>query len=75
MTDNVTSVPVVYEGALPDLFAERQGVVMEGTMQPGGTFVARQVLAKHDETYLPREVVEALQASGEWRGPELDEAE
>lgn len=69
VTDNAASVPVVYTGTLPDLFRERQGVVTEGTMRADGTFEAREVLAKHDETYLPREVVEALQRSGEWRGP------
>jgi len=70
ITDNVASVPVVYVGTLPDLFRERQGVVTEGVMRDDGIFEAREVLAKHDETYMPREVVEALQRSGEWRGPD-----
>jgi len=69
VTDNVASVLVVYVGTLPDLFRERQGVVTEGVMRTDGVFEAREVLAKHDETYMPREVVEALQRSGEWRGP------
>ncbi len=70
VTDGAATIPVTYEGTLPDLFGDRQGVVIEGTMQPSGIFVARHVLAKHDETYMPREVVEALRASGDWRGPE-----
>ncbi len=69
VTDNAASVPVTFEGTLPDLFSERQGVVIEGTMGQDGVFEAHEVLAKHDETYMPREVVEALQRSGEWRGP------
>jgi len=69
VTDNVASVPVIFDGTLPDLFRERQGVVTEGTLRADGVFVAREVLAKHDETYMPREVVEALRRSGEWRGP------
>jgi cytochrome c-type biogenesis protein CcmE len=75
ITDGAASVPVVYDGTLPDLFRERQGVVTEGTMGHDGVFVAREVLAKHDETYMPREVVEALQRSGEWRGPAPSEPE
>ncbi len=70
VTDGAARVPVSFEGALPDLFGERQGVIVQGVMAPDGTFEARHVLAKHDETYMPREVVEALRASGEWRGPE-----
>lgn len=70
ITDGVASVPVAFEGTLPDLFRERQGVVTEGVLGADGTFTAHEVLAKHDETYMPREVVEALQRSGEWRGPD-----
>lgn len=70
VTDGAASVPVAYQGSLPDLFGERQGVVTEGTYGADGVFEAREVLAKHDETYMPREVVEALQRSGEWRGPD-----
>ena len=69
VTEGAATVPVTYEGTLPDLFRERQGVVTEGVFGDDGVFVAHEVLAKHDETYMPREVVEALQRSGEWRGP------
>ncbi len=68
ITDLSESVPVVYKGILPDLFREGQGVVTEGTLGPDGIFVASEVLAKHDETYMPPEVAEALRASGQWRG-------
>ena len=67
ITDGAQSVPVSYRGILPDLFREGQGVITVGSMGPGGTFVAREVLAKHDENYLPREVVDALKESGQWR--------
>jgi cytochrome c-type biogenesis protein CcmE len=67
VTDLAQSVPVTYQGILPDLFREGQGVITVGNMSPGGTFVAREVLAKHDENYLPREVVDALKESGQWR--------
>jgi len=70
VTDGVASVPVRFDGSLPDLFRERQGVVTEGVYGGDGIFQAHEVLAKHDETYMPREVVEALQRSGEWRGPD-----
>lgn len=67
VTDTVESVPVVYAGLLPDLFREGQGVVTEGTLGPDRVFVADTVLAKHDETYLPREVVDDLKARGLWK--------
>jgi cytochrome c-type biogenesis protein CcmE len=67
ITDNAKTVPVSYRGLLPDLFREGQGVVTEGEFGPDGQFVAARVLAKHDETYMPKEVVEALKKSGEWR--------
>lgn len=70
VTDNVMQTEVLYDGALPDLFREGQGVVAEGQWQEGGPFVATRVLAKHDETYMPREVAEALKARGEWKGPQ-----
>jgi cytochrome c-type biogenesis protein CcmE len=57
-------VAVSYEGVLPDLFREGQGVVTEGTLKPDGLFEADTVLAKHDETYMPPEVAKALQAKG-----------
>jgi cytochrome c-type biogenesis protein CcmE len=59
VTDGAAAVPVAYRGILPDLFREGQGVVVEGVMR-GGTFEAASVLAKHDETYMPREVKAAL---------------
>jgi cytochrome c-type biogenesis protein CcmE len=67
VTDTARSLPVVYKGILPDLFREGQGVVAEGTMSPDGVFVAAEVLAKHDEKYMPREVVDALKKSGRWQ--------
>lgn len=70
VTDNATDIVAHYTGILPDLFNEGQGVVAEGSIGPDGTFRATNVLAKHDENYIPKEVVEALKASGEWR-PEV----
>ena len=58
---------VSYQGDLPDLFREGQGVVAQGAFDEAGVFRARQVLAKHDENYMPKEVVEALKEQGEWR--------
>ena len=66
VTDGAHSINVAYRGILPDLFREGQGIVAEGTFQ-NGTFTAREVLAKHDENYMPPEVVEALKKSGEWQ--------
>jgi cytochrome c-type biogenesis protein CcmE len=68
ITDLSKSVPVTYRGILPDLFREGQGVVAEGRLNGAGVFEAREVLAKHDETYMPPEVAEALKAAGQWRG-------
>lgn len=68
ITDLTASIPVTYEGILPDLFREGQGVVAEGVLQPDGVFRATRVLAKHDETYMPPEVADALKKSGQWRG-------
>jgi cytochrome c-type biogenesis protein CcmE len=67
ITDGRTSVPVRYAGALPDLFREGQGVVALGARGADGVFVATQVLAKHDERYMPREVVDALKRAGRWK--------
>lgn len=64
VTDTLQKVPVSYEGILPDLFREGQGVVAEGTLGPDGRFVADTVLAKHDETYMPPEVAKALKEKG-----------
>lgn len=68
VTDLKNEVEVIYEGILPDLFREGQGVVVEGRLLPGGVFRADGVLAKHDETYMPPEVAEALKESGRWQG-------
>lgn len=68
VTDGAAEVLVRYEGLLPDLFREGQGVVCEGEWTPGQAFNADRVLAKHDETYMPREVAEALKQRGEWKG-------
>lgn len=68
ITDLAESVPVTYKGLLPDLFREGQSVITEGALGAGGIFVAREVLAKHDETYMPPEVVDALKEAGQWRG-------
>ena len=70
VTDGVASTEVRYDGVLPDLFREGQGVVTQGVYQPGAVFEANEVLAKHDETYMPREVAETLKNRGEWRGGE-----
>ena len=59
VTDTAKTIPVVYEGILPDLFKEGKGVVAQGQLQ-GGVFMAREVLAKHDENYMPPEAAEAL---------------
>lgn len=69
VTDMANSVAVNYTGILPDLFREGQGIVAEGRLQ-NGVFVADEVLAKHDETYMPPEVAEALKKSGQWKGAE-----
>ena len=67
VTDLQKTVPVVYRGLLPDLFREGQGVIAEGTLGSDGTFTARDVLAKHDENYMPPEVARALKESGRWK--------
>ena len=72
VTDGRASVEVAYTGILPDLFREGQGVVTLGTMRPDGTFRASEVLAKHDETYMPKDVADALKKAGMWdptKGP------
>lgn len=65
--DGGGKVKVVYDGILPDLFREGQGVVTEGTLGADGVFVADSVLAKHDETYMPKEVADSLKAQGVWQ--------
>jgi cytochrome c-type biogenesis protein CcmE len=68
VTDLQASVPVTYRGILPDLFREGQGVVAQGTLGADGVFTAKDVLAKHDETYMPPEVAAAIKKSGQWKG-------
>lgn len=68
VTDTKTTVPVAFKGVLPDLFAEGAGVVAMGQMQDG-TFVATEILAKHDEKYMPKEVIDALKAQGVYKAP------
>jgi len=67
ITDGEHDIGVVYQGLLPDLFREGQGAVAEGKLRSDGVFTASSVLAKHDENYMPREVVDALKKSGHWQ--------
>ena len=67
ITDNAHDVAVTYQGQVPDLFREGQGVVAEGVLEAPGKFHADTILAKHDERYMPREVVDALKKQGRWR--------
>jgi cytochrome c-type biogenesis protein CcmE len=68
VTDLANVIPVTFTGILPDLFRQGQGVVAEGRLRADGVFVATEVLAKHDETYIPADVVDALKAAGKWQG-------
>ena len=70
VTDTATTVPVRYQGILPDLFKEGKGVVAQGQLQ-GGVFVAREVLAKHDENYMPPEAADALYKAQHGEGSKL----
>ena len=74
VTDLTSVVKVSYKGVLPDLFREGQGVVAEGRLSADGVFVASEVLAKHDENYMPREVADALKKSGRWKHAEKEAA-
>jgi len=67
VTDGSSAVRVAYAGILPDLFREGQGVVANGALRADGTFLATEILAKHDETYMPREVADALKKAGRWK--------
>jgi cytochrome c-type biogenesis protein CcmE len=67
VTDGKNSIRVAYQGLLPDLFREGQGVVTEGALDGGGLFKADSVLAKHDENYMPKEVADALKKQGHWK--------
>jgi len=73
VTDGAKDMQVAYTGLLPDLFRSGQGVVTEGALDGKGGFVATNVLAKHDENYMPKEVVESLKARGEWQREPLAE--
>jgi len=68
VADRRASSPVAFKGELPDLFREGQGVVAIGAYDEAGVFVATQILAKHDERYMPPELAAALKKEGEWRG-------
>ena len=68
VVDAQSAIAVRYQGLLPDLFREGQGVVTEGVLEASGVFKADTVLARHDETYMPREVADALKAQGHWQG-------
>jgi len=68
VTDNQATTSISYQGDLPDLFREGQGIVAEGAFDAQGQFVAKRVLAKHDEKYMPKEVADAIKEQGEWRG-------
>jgi len=70
ITDTENSITITYEGILPDLFREGQGVVAKGQLTNENLFVADEVLAKHDENYMPPEVKEALEAKGYWKHTE-----
>jgi cytochrome c-type biogenesis protein CcmE len=67
VTDGKNGIAVNYQGVLPDLFREGQGVVAEGALDANGRFKADSILAKHDETYMPKEVADALKRSGHWK--------
>jgi cytochrome c-type biogenesis protein CcmE len=67
VTDTAKTTKVDFRGVLPDLFREGQGIVAEGVLNPGGGVSADTVLAKHDEKYMPKEVVDALKAQGVWK--------
>ncbi len=67
LTDNLNRVKVRYEGILPDLFREGQGIVARGRLTPNGVIQAQEVLAKHDENYMPPEVAASLKQAGVWQ--------
>lgn len=68
VTDGAADVKVFYTGLLPDLFREGQGVIAEGAFKNDGNFYADRILAKHDENYMPKEVVDSLKKTGQWKG-------
>jgi cytochrome c-type biogenesis protein CcmE len=67
VTDGAVTLPVTYKGILPDLFREGQGVISEGALDSSGVFHADTVLAKHDETYMPKAVADELKKEGHWK--------
>ena len=67
VTDTRNTVRIAYRGILPDLFREGQGIVAQGTLRADGVFLASEVLAKHDEKYMPPEVADALKKAGRWK--------
>jgi cytochrome c-type biogenesis protein CcmE len=73
VTDQISAITVSYNGILPDLFREGQGVVTEGKLQEDGSFIADTVLAKHDENYMPRELAESLKEKGVKLGKSAEE--
>lgn len=68
VTDGGATIPVRFTGVLPDLFGEGQGMIGTGSME-GEVFIAREILAKHDESYMPREVIESLKEQGVYEDP------
>lgn len=70
VTDGAHSVPIRYDGILPDLFREGQGVIAEGALEADGIFVASNVLAKHDENYIPKELEDIMKEKNVWKGEE-----
>ncbi len=68
LTDNAENINIEFSGILPDLFREGQGIIAMGKLNPQGIFVAEEVLAKHDEKYMPREVAESLKKTGVYQG-------
>ncbi len=70
ITDTAQTLQVKFTGNLPDLFREGQGVVTEGKLDGSGTFIADNVLAKHDENYMPKDVADSLKKQGLWKEPE-----
>jgi len=70
LTDLLKTVDVKYRGILPDLFREGQGIVAKGKLNKEGVFFAEEILAKHDEKYMPPEVADSLRKTGLWKGPQ-----
>jgi len=73
VTDGENSVPVSFDGILPDLFREGQGIIAEGAMNTEGRFIAQNVLAKHDENYVPKELEDVLKDKDVWKGKKKED--